>query len=113
MNINQMMDQTKKTFSQAVAYVKEKTFELTGTPAASVSELAAFIPTHHDTRKATKTFLGMNFTLYELETMGIRYYLEMKGPRILQLDANTMDHNIVSYRSYRDQHTLHTPIRFP
>ncbi|OCA87160.1 hypothetical protein [Pseudobacillus wudalianchiensis] len=113
MNINEMMDQAKQTVGRATAYIKEKTFNLLGTPAASITELAAFIPTHHDTKKATKTFLGKTFTFYDLETMGIRYYLEMKGPHILQLDAQTKDRSIVAYRSYRDHHKLDIPIRFP
>lgn len=113
MNMNQMVDQAKKTLGQTAAYVKEKAFELTGLPAASVTELAAFIPTHQDTKKVTKTFLGKSFTFYTLEATGLRYYLEMKGPHILQLDIQTADRNIVSYRSYKDQHRLDIPIRFP
>ncbi|KAB7705558.1 hypothetical protein F9802_13535 [Bacillus aerolatus] len=113
MNVESMVYSAKKTLGQATAYAKEKIFELTGTPSASVSALAKFIPTHHDTKAEIKTFLGTNFIFYTLETMGVRYYLEMKGSRILQLDANMKDHQIVSYRSYRDQHSLNVPIRFP
>ncbi|RJS61931.1 hypothetical protein [Bacillus sp. PK3_68] len=113
MNVNQMVNQAKETLGRTTAYIKEKTFELTGIPSASVTELAAFIPTHHDTKKVTKTFLGKTFTFYDLETMGIHYYLEMKGPQILQLDARTTDRSIVAYRSYKDQHKSNIPIRFP
>ncbi|KZR56808.1 hypothetical protein [Pseudobacillus badius] len=113
MNINKVIDQAKKTAGRTVAYLKEKTFQLTDTPAASVAELAAFIPAHHDTKKVTKTFLGRSFTFYQLETMGVSYYLEMKGPSILQLDARTKERSIVSYRSYRDGHKQDIPIRFP
>ncbi|HEY9577648.1 MAG TPA: hypothetical protein VIR64_08250 [Pseudobacillus sp.] len=111
MNMDQMIDQVKQTVGRTTAYIKEKTFELTGTPSASVTELAAFIPVHHDTKKVTKTFLGKTFTFYNLETMGNRYYLEMRGPHILQLDAQSKDRSIVSYRSYKDQHRLDIPIR--
>jgi hypothetical protein len=113
MNVNNLVQKAKITLNQANAYVKEKIYEVTGTPSATVSELAEFITGHKDTIVTTKKYLGLTFFFYRLDLMGIRYYLERKNSGILQLDANTMDHTIVSYRSYRDKLTLDTPIKFP
>lgn len=107
------MEKTKITFQQASALFKEQLYHITGTSTATVGQLAEYIQNHNEVKKAEKTFLGMSFIFYHLNEGGIYYYLEMRGSYILQMDVYTADHKIVSFRSYRDQHTINAPLKFP
>ncbi|MFB4164418.1 hypothetical protein ACE1TI_11440 [Alteribacillus sp. JSM 102045] len=111
--LKNIMEKTKVTFQQASMLFKEKLYDITGTSTATVEQLTAYIQNHPETKKSQKTFLGMTFTFYQLNENDIHYYLEMRGSAILQMDVYTSEHNVVSYRSYRDQQTLASPIKFP
>ncbi|WP_158737315.1 hypothetical protein [Alteribacillus sp. YIM 98480] len=108
-----VMEKTKITFQQVSILVKEKLYDITGTSTVTVEQLAEYIQTHPERKKTNKTFLGMSFTFYRLNEDGIHYYLEMRDSYILQMDVYTSDHQIVSYRSYRDQHDITAPLKFP
>ncbi|MGM0923535.1 MAG: hypothetical protein ACQEWW_20395 [Bacillota bacterium] len=111
-HISNMINRTKMNLIQAAAYVKQRIDSLTGTQTATVEQLAAYIQYHPDTKKETKTLLGLTFSFYTLDQVDVHYKLETKGSDILQLDVRTLEHHVVSYRSYRDQNKLNVPIRF-
>ncbi|MCP3739333.1 hypothetical protein [Rossellomorea sp. BNER] len=111
--LNNFVESAKSTYYQANTYVREKLFAITGTPSATVNQLAEFIQAHPNTDKSTKEYLGLTFTHYHLESENIQYYLETRGHHILELDVHTDDHKVVSYRGYQDQRTIDTPLKFP
>lgn len=108
MKLNQIVDNVKSTFRQAAVRVKSA---MTGTT-TTIQELADYVLHHSKTQQETRTLLGISYSFYHLEKEGIHYYLEMRGTHILQLDVQTTDEKIVSYRSYRDQAQLHTKMKF-
>ncbi|MBM7587067.1 hypothetical protein JOC86_003619 [Bacillus pakistanensis] len=111
--LNNFVETAKSAYYQANTYVREKLFAITGTPSATVNQLATFIKTHPNTEKNNKELLGLTFSHYHLESDHIHYYLETKGQHILELDVYTDDHKVVSYRGYHDQQTIDTPLKFP
>lgn len=111
-HLTNMLNKAKMNFIQASAYVKERIYSLTGTPTATIEQLAAYIQYHPDTKKSTKNLLGFSYSFYSLDQGDVHYKLETKDSDILQLDVLTLDHHIVSYRSYRDHNKLKSPIRF-
>lgn len=104
MKLHQIVDNVKSTFRQAAVLVKSA---VTGT-STTIQELADYVLHHTETQQKNRTLLGISYSFYHLEKEGIQYYLEMRGTHILQLDVQTIDEKIVSYRSYRDQDQLHT-----
>ncbi|UAL50150.1 MULTISPECIES: hypothetical protein [Metabacillus] len=110
--ISKMINKTKMNLIQAAAYVKQRIDSLTGTQTATIEQLAAYIQYHPDTKKRTKNLLGLSFSFFTLDQGDVHYKLETKGSDILQLDVRTLEHHVVSYRSYRDQNKLNAPIRF-
>jgi hypothetical protein len=112
-NLDNIVDKAKSTLNHANSFVKEKVFSMTGASWSTVKELAEYIQQHPDTKTSNKNYLNLHFSLYQLDVEDVRFYLEMRGSHILQLDVRTKDHNVVSYRSYRDQSTLDTPIKLP
>lgn len=111
--LNKFVRKAKMTVIQATDLVKERIFAITGASSATVQQLAGFIQLHPETKMTTKKLLGLTYSFYHLEHDDVHYYLETKNTYILQLDVQTKDHPVVSYRSYRDHHTLNTPIKFP
>lgn len=107
-----MLNKARMNFIEAAAYVKERIYSLTGMPTATIEQLAAYIQYHPHTKKSTKNLLGLAYSFYSLDQGDVHYKLETKGSDILQMDVRTLDHRIVSYRSYRDHDKLKTPIRF-
>lgn len=112
--LDKIIQKAKTTLNHTTARVKEKFFTFTGTPTASVMQIAQYISAHPDTKSRRKQLLGLTFSFYELEKDGVYYYLEMKNNQyVLQLDVLAANERIVTYRSYRDSYTLNTPIKFP
>jgi hypothetical protein len=111
--LNKFVRKAKMTVLQATDLVKERIFAITGTSSTTVQQLAGFIQHHPETTMTTKKLLGLSYSFYHLDYADVHYYLETKKSYILQLDVQTKDHPVVSYRSYRDHHTLNTPIKFP
>ncbi|MFY0758582.1 hypothetical protein AB1K32_06835 [Metabacillus dongyingensis] len=110
--ISKMINKTKMNLIQAAAYVKQRIDTLTGTQTATIEQLAAYIQYHPDTKKSTKNLLGLSFSFFTLDQGDVHYKLETKGSDILQVDVRTLEHHVVSYRSYRDQNKMNAPIRF-
>ena len=110
MKKNELVQKAKDTFSQAVDYVKEKAIELANPPATSIAKLEEYISTHPDTKVATEKWLGTNFSFYQLKEKGIYYYMEKKSFYLLQLDVSNESGELITYRSYKDQQELNTPI---
>ena len=112
-SINNFINKAKLTLNQAYGQAKETVYSMTGTSSASVQQIAEYIMNHPDARVVEKHFLGTTLSFYKLEQGATKYYLETNKSKILQLDAHSHNHNIVSYRSYRDHLSLNTPVRFP
>ncbi|MDZ5471541.1 hypothetical protein SM124_07250 [Bacillus sp. 31A1R] len=110
--LSSFMEKAKMTFQEATAFIKEKLNDLTGTPSATVPQIAEFVINHADTDKTSKSLLGLTYHFYHLKRGDMYYYLEMKDSVILQLDLSINGHSIVSYRSYRDKFNLDQPIVF-
>ncbi|MGG4489123.1 hypothetical protein [Metabacillus idriensis] len=111
-HFSSMLNRTKMNLIQAAAFVKQRIDSLTGTQTATIEQLAAYIQFHPETVKRTRHLLGLTFSFYSLDQGDVHYKLETRGTDILQLDVRTPDHKVVAYRSYRDQSSLETPIRF-
>lgn len=109
--LKNLAHKAQTTIGQAVEYVKDKITTIFGTNSVTVKQLADYIRNHPETKMETKELLGLSFSFYRLEKESIHYYLEMKGSYVLQIDVQTVDHTIVSYRSYQD--SLYDPIKFP
>ncbi|MGE6378532.1 hypothetical protein [Peribacillus muralis] len=101
------------TFSHAVDYAKGKISAITGSTSVTIGELSQHIISQPETILIKKNLLGIPFSFYHLQKEGVTYYLEMKNSQILQLDVQAHDHNIVSYRSYRDKSALPPAVKFP
>lgn len=112
-SFNNFWDKTKITLNQAFSHAKETIYSITSTPSASVQQIADYIVSHPDSKISKKDYLGVTFIFYELTQEQMRYYLETKNTKILQLDVHSHQHNVISYRSYRDHHSLNTPLKFP
>ncbi|PLT34923.1 hypothetical protein [Bacillus sp. V5-8f] len=111
--LNQVIDKAKATIGQATANVKEAIFSITGTSSITLSQLAGYIENHPDTKRSGKPMLGQMYSFYRLRDGDIEYYMEKKNSAVLHLDACTGEQSIVSFRSYKDGHSLSTPITFP
>ncbi|SDH82341.1 hypothetical protein SAMN05192534_11265 [Alteribacillus persepolensis] len=111
--LKRVMEKTKMTLQQATMLFKEKVYDITGTTTATIDQLSAYIQRHPDVQISKRTLLGMTFTFYHLQVEGIHFYVEMRDGYLLQMDVYTSEHDIVSYRSYRDQHVKNIPIKFP
>ncbi|PLS17276.1 hypothetical protein CVD28_11955 [Bacillus sp. M6-12] len=109
--LNKIVDKAKKTYNQATANIKEKLYDISDTPYATVQQLAQYVRQHPETIISAKEFLGTRFYFYQLETDQNLYYLETKETKILQLDVLTEKAVALSYRSYRDKYTMNTPIK--
>ena len=110
MRTNNLVQKAKKTLSQAADFVKDKAIELANPPSTSIAKLEEYISTHPDTRVTTEKWLGTTFSFYKLEEKGISYYMEKKGFYLLQLDVSNESGELITYRSYKDQQELNTPI---
>ncbi|KAB2330179.1 hypothetical protein F7731_20560 [Cytobacillus depressus] len=111
--LNKLLHKAKESLHSASALMKERLYELTGTSAVTVIQLADFIRNNPDTKVKRQDLLGQSFFFYQLEKEGIYYSLECKNSYILQLDVHSGGVQLVSYRSYRDYYSLNTPIKFP
>ncbi|WP_223700818.1 hypothetical protein [Sutcliffiella deserti] len=111
--INEIWKTAKETYNHRAAQLKAKAFEITGTPTATVSQLAEYILKHPDTKQSSKTLLESTYMFYNLNKEDAQFYLETVDLSILQLDVHSKNHHLVSYRSYRDHYNLETPIKFP
>lgn len=109
--LKNLAQKAQMSIAQAVEYVKDKMTTIFGTNSVTVRQLAEYIRNHPETKKENKELLGLNFSFYHLEKESIHYSVTMKGSYILQIDVQSADHIIVSYRSYRD--SLYDPIKFP
>ena len=109
--LKNLVNKAQETFGQAVEFVKDKITTILETNAITIQQLADYVSTHAEVNVEDKELLGLHFSFYQLEKDGIHYDLEMKGAYILQLDVYTVEHTIVSYRSYRD--TPDVLIEFP
>lgn len=106
-----LANKAQVTIGQAIEYVKDKMTSIFGTHSVTVQQLAEYIRNHPETKVETKELLGLTFSFYQLEKEKVHFYIVMKGSYILQIDVQSLDHAIVSYRSYRD--SLYAPIKFP
>jgi hypothetical protein len=112
-SINNFIQKAKTTFNQAYGHAKETLYSVTGTSSATVEQIAEYVRNHADTKVMKKSFIGVPLTFYELEQENMKYYLETNHDKILQLDVHSGQHTVISYRSYRDQLSLKTPVKFP
>ncbi|WP_079509140.1 hypothetical protein [Mesobacillus jeotgali] len=112
-SVNNFLEKAKSTLNQAYSHAKETIYSITSTPSASVQQISDYVISHPDSKIVKKHYLGLTLSFYELEQGQMHYYLETNGHKILQLDVHSKDHSVVSYRSYRDQLSLNTPVKFP
>jgi hypothetical protein len=112
-SINNFINKAKLTLNQAYGHAKETIYSMTGTSSATVQQIADFIKNHPETKEIKKHFLGVTLSFYELRQGGMKYYLETNNSKILQLDVHSLNQSVVAYRSYRDQLSLDTPVKFP
>lgn len=115
MNIsfNNLFNKAKTTLNQAFGHAKETLYSITGTSSASIQQIADFIRNHPDAKVIKKEYLGVTLSFYELVQGEIKYYLETNNAKILQLDVHSHNHTVVAYRSYRDNSSVNTPVKFP
>ncbi|MCM3665003.1 hypothetical protein M3204_11345 [Mesobacillus subterraneus] len=112
-SINNFINKAKMTLNQAYGHAKETIYSVTGTSSASVQQIADFIKNHPDTKVTKNHFLGVTLSFYQLQQGDMKYYLETNNSKILQLDVHSLNQSVVAYRSYRDQLSLDTPVKFP
>lgn len=111
--VKKLAGRAQASLSHAVDYMKEKIIELTGGTSITMMELAHYIQNQPETNRIDKELLGKTYTFYSLKKEGATYHLEMKNAHILQLDVHIKNHDIISYRSYRDHSKLSSPIKIP
>ncbi|MCM3121719.1 MULTISPECIES: hypothetical protein [unclassified Mesobacillus] len=111
--VNQFLEKARNTLNQAYSNAKETFYSITSTPSASVQQIADYVMKHPDSKVSMKHYLGITLSFYELAQGQMKYYLETNGSKILQLDVHSNFHSVVAYRSYRDQLSLNTPVKFP
>jgi hypothetical protein len=112
-SFNNLLNKAKMTLNQAFGHAKETLYSITGTSSASVQQIADYVRSHPDVKITKKNYLGMTLSFYELTQGKMRYYLETNNSKILQLDVHSQNHAVVAYRSYRDQLSVDTPVKFP
>lgn len=115
MNIsfNNLLNKAKIGLNQAFGHAKETLYSITSASSATVQQIADYVRNHPDTRITTKQYLGVTISFYELSKGEMRYYLETNKGKILQLDVHSHNHSVIAYRSYRDQLSVNTPVKFP
>ncbi|ESU33751.1 hypothetical protein G3A_04575 [Bacillus sp. 17376] len=115
MNIsfNNLLNKAKTTLNQAFGHAKETLYSITGSSSASVQQIADFVRNHPDVKVVKKEYLGVTISFFELVQGKMRYYLETNNSKILQLDVHSHNHTVLAYRSYRDQLSVDTPVKFP
>lgn len=111
--LNQFLTKAKVSLNHAFAHAKDTIFSMTGTSSATVQQISDYVIKHPDTKIESKHLVGIDLTFYVLNDGQMSYYLETKGTKILQLDVHSNQHPVITYRSYRDQLSLNTPVRFP
>ena len=111
LNGNKLKDKALKAVEKLKANMKEIYFEKADIPSATVQQMADFIQQHPETRVSTKKLLGNTYRFFNLKVNNDHFYLETNNDRIQQLDGFANGKELVSYRSYRDSHHLHTPIK--
>ncbi|PLT30440.1 hypothetical protein [Peribacillus deserti] len=111
--LNKIVKKAKFSLNQSNASAKERLYEFTGTNSATIPQLAEFIQKHPDTKVKQNILLGNKYSAYELYSGDLFYYLEKRNSRILQLDVRSQVHDLIAFRSYKDQFSLNTPIRLP
>jgi hypothetical protein len=112
-SFNNLLNKAKMTFSQAFGHAKETLYSITGTSSATVQQIADFVRNHPDAKAVKKEYLGVTLSFYELTQGDMKYYLETNNAKILQLDVHFHHHTVIAYRSYRDNLSLNTPVKFP
>lgn len=113
LSFNHLLNKAKITFNQAFGHAKETFYSITGTSSASVQQIADYVRNHPDAKVVKKEYLGFTITFHELSQGEMRYYLESNNSKILQLDVHSHNHTVVAYRSYRDNLSINTPVKFP
>lgn len=115
MNIsfNNLLNKAKIGLNQAFGHAKETLYSITSASSATVQQIADYVRNHPDTRITTKQYLGVTISFHELSKDEMRYYLETNNGKILQLDVHSLNHSVIAYRSYRDQLSVNTPVKFP
>ena len=113
LKLNKLTGKAQASLSHAIEYLKEKITELTGSTSLTIMELASYIQNQPETNRNDKELLGTKYSFYYLKKEDATYQLEMKSTQILQLDVTVKNHDIVSYRSYRDHSKLSSPIKIP
>ncbi|WLR57033.1 hypothetical protein LC048_09255 [Mesobacillus subterraneus] len=108
-----LFNKAKMTLNHAFSHAKETLYSITGTSSASVQQIADFVRSHPDVKFVKRDYLGMTLSFYELVQGEMRYYLETNHSKILHLDVHSHNHTVVAYRSYRDQLSIDTPVKFP
>ncbi|MBS8264226.1 hypothetical protein DYI25_07230 [Mesobacillus boroniphilus] len=112
-SFNTLLNKAKKSLNQAFSHAKDTLYSITGTSSASVQQIADFVRNHPDAKVVKKEYIGITLTFYELIQGEMRYYLETNYAKILQLDVHSHNHTVVAYRSYRDNLSVNTPVKFP
>lgn len=80
----------------------------------TVQEIAEMVKTHDNTKKTSKTLLGMTYHFYQLQLKDLKFYLETKQNRneeILFFKVYTSDHIVFTYRSFEDGVSLQDQIK--
>ncbi|MGE7603103.1 hypothetical protein ACQKL5_11415 [Peribacillus sp. NPDC097675] len=111
--LSNLTGKAQVSLRHAIAYMKEKITELTGSTSITIMEIASYIQNQPETNRIDKELLGTNYSFYYLKKEDATYHLEMKSTQILQLDVHVKNHDIVSYRSYRDHSKLSSSIKIP
>ncbi|MBT2638359.1 hypothetical protein J7E37_10475 [Bacillus sp. ISL-39] len=113
LSFNHLLNKAKTTFNHAFGHAKETLYSITGTSSASVQQIADYVRNHPDAKVVRKEYIGVSISFYELIQGDMRYYLELKNEKILQLDVHSHNHTVIAYRSYRDSSSVNTPVKFP
>jgi hypothetical protein len=113
LSFNNLLNKAKISLNHAFGHAKETLYSITGTSSASVQQIADYVSSHPDAKVVRKEYLGFTISFYELIKGEMRYYLELKNEKVLQLDVHSHNHSIVAYRSYRDNLSVNTPVKFP
>ncbi|SDZ68204.1 hypothetical protein SAMN05421736_13223 [Evansella caseinilytica] len=101
--------QQLKTFSTHLGKGVAELFKKQSGRNIQIRELASSIIVHPDTKKETKTLLGLLFHFYRLESGSVTFKLETKGANdeyILELHAVENGQELFSYKAYEEDHSL-------
>ncbi|RXI97823.1 hypothetical protein DS745_15795 [Anaerobacillus alkaliphilus] len=116
MEVKDVVTETKNIFKK-LTNKAQSMFETLGEMVqrgVTVEEVSEMVKNNEDTKKTSKTLLGITYDFYKLKIQDLTFHLEVKKEvvdRILYFKVSTPEHTVFTYRSYEQGMTLKDKIK--